>query len=118
MTDDDLQQIIQAETTRLEKTRARHARETKGKIGKAMQVSRESIRKAAIVDRTFSDGRELIMAGHASVDKLYCLAVGDTRVGLYVKIAPELKERLRDAAFDRGITLTKLVEDTLTQIFG
>jgi hypothetical protein len=96
----------------------RHERETSAKIGKMFGVSRESMRKAGIAKRTFIDAQELIEKGEASVDELYKLAKGDNRVGLHVKIAPILRERLKAEAKAHDMTMSELVEAILTQIFG
>jgi predicted DNA binding CopG/RHH family protein len=119
LSDDELKQIIEWEEVRIEKTRQRHARETMAVVGKALGVSRESIRKAKITQATFSDAKDLAMTDEYSVDKLYRLAIGDTTVGLYVRIPPELKQAVKDEAAQRGLTLAAFVAMALvTQIYG
>ena len=115
---DDLKGIVEAEERRRARQRARHGRETNAQLGKFLGISREMIRQAGIVDRTFADGRDLVESGQHTVNELYNLAVGDDRVGLYVKVSRGIRERARDEAERRGITLAELVALALTQISG
>ena len=108
--DKDIEEIIEAERARVERTRARHARETAAQTGEIVGVSREMIRQVRVINNTFSDGKDLIASGQATVSRLYNLAVGDERVGLYVKIDPQIKEDAKDKAADLGLTLAEFVE--------
>lgn len=96
----------------------RHARETLAIIGKTMNVSRETIRKAKVCNNTFIDAEKLLMSGEMRVSKMHSLAIGDNRAGLFVKIQPETKEKLKIECKRTGLTMGEYIEYVLTQIFG
>lgn len=97
----------------------RHKRESAAQAAQAVGgTSRESIRKAGIVCKTFVDGREALMSGQESVDALYRLAKGDQRVGINILVAPWLRDAINKAARGAGMTRQEYLSDLLTQVFG
>ena len=114
MTDDErealIQRVVQKDAQRRQAIRERHDREVKARVGKHVGISRETCRKLMIANDAFS--REFLDSG-LSISKLYDLAVGDERVGLYVKIPPDVKEAAKDAAEERGETLAEYITDLI-----
>jgi hypothetical protein len=99
------------------KSKDRHKKESLAIIASQLAVSAETARKCRVVNRTFSDGEELLMSGRYRVDKLYKLAKGDKRVGLHILINPELREAIKMQARENGISVTELINNILTKIF-
>lgn len=96
----------------------RHTRESLSKIGETMNISRETIRKAKIVSDYFVDGAESLQSGKYHTDELYRLAIGDLRVGLYVRVEPWVRDAIREGAKEMGISMGDYLTVIATQIFG
>jgi hypothetical protein len=95
---------------------------TDAMLAEAYDVSVEYIRMARIVNKRRPDLAESVVTGDVSLPKAYALAVEDSRVGLYVKVEPEVKEAVKQVAELLGQTLADFVSTAIrlriTQIFG
>ena len=104
-----------------QRTRARHAREVNAIIAKLSDISRETVRKFEILQNTCSEEMlQKLEAGEMRINYAYRLVTGGDhgKCGLFVKIPEGLRRRLREESLDRGITMSELVTEHLTQIFG
>ena len=116
--DEQLELLFKAERIRAAKVRARHAREAGSISAKSADVSRETYRKGVIVLTTFSDAGDKIKKGDESIDSLYRKTRGDETVGINIRVPYELRERIKAEADRRGVTMTSLLIDYLTQLLG
>lgn len=80
-------------------------------------ISVEMVRKADIVCRTIPGAREQLLSGERTLEELWKLVTGDTSVGIHIKVQPELRDAINDAARDVGITRNELLNMVLRQIF-
>lgn len=118
MTDaDGFTQLLDAERTRINKVRERHAREVGSMVADTADISRETYRKCKAV-LGIDGAADSIRAGHASIDSVYRLSKGDESVGINIRVPFELRERIKTEAAARGVTMADLLVDYLTQIFG
>jgi hypothetical protein len=82
-------------------------------------VSEESVRKAGLIHAYGTDEMvRLIDAGEMSIDAAYKAIRGDQRVGLYVKVHPTTRDLVKQAAAERGLTTSQLIEALVALIFG
>jgi len=99
------------------KSTDRHARESLAKIGKEVRLSTTSIRKAGVIEKTFTDGEEALMSGKYNINELYKLATGDTRVGLHLLMPKELRETIKTYAKAEGKKVNDMIVETLTKLY-
>lgn len=113
----EVAELVRVQQTR---TRNRHRRETDHIIGEAENLSRETLRKSRLIAQKAKSGNnfaqrmiEPLREGRASIDAVYRKLIGDERVGLYIKIDPDLRERVRAEAFSRNISMTEVITEIL-----
>lgn len=102
------------------KTRERHAREKDSIIAASAGVSRETMRKCRVVSYHVAPAvlDDIRTGKRNDFSRLYNQVIGDERVGLFVKISPDLRERMRAESVRRNMTTGQLIEFMYTQIFG
>ena len=89
------------------------------KVGATMGVSGELVRQAQRLKEALGrDELERRINAGESVANMYAELVGDDRVGLFVKVPREIRERARKEAKELGWTTADFVTAALTQIFG
>lgn len=97
----------------------RHTRESAARAGAISGISREMVRRFNVVRQTYGpDVADRVTAGELSLHRLHAEAIGDRRVGLFVKIPAELRDAIRRVAEMAGVSMTELLTETLTQLFG
>ncbi len=118
-TDDEIVRMLGEQAT---KTRQRHAHEKDEHIGKRLQISRETIRKVRYINHAVSAGNaqakavvERLKREEISIDAAYRKLIGDKRVGIHANVDPDLRQRLRNEAFIRDVSMTELVAQILDE---
>ena len=100
----------------MSRTTARHEREQMAQLAKALGMSRESLRKLKqqYWQQALEDSGMLPVMREAGMLQPQPPA----RVGLYVKLPPELRAQLGERAKAMGITQNDLVVSVLSEYLG